>query len=486
MKPAQVRPLLLLLLAACSTQEQSGPETGSLTITVSGLNTPAAITVTGPSGFTQEVTGTSTIPSLAVGSYTISAQAVVVGGADYAAEQPSLTVEVTASSTAEATVLYRRTGPYGFVLSVSGLPDGVGANITVTGPSFAKAVTASGTVTIPGPGTYTIAATNTVVGGHPYAPTPASATITVTDSTVPVAAPFSYREQDIALQVTVSGLPAGALADISVSGPLNFLQHFTGTTALHYLIPGTYIISSGSVLLSDRTWRPALPLSRVDVSAPDVPVAIPVAYAMVSGATVTVSSPVTLLFTTETTTLSATVQDALGPLLGRRTWRSDNPAVAAVDSTGRVSAIGEGVATITVTAEGASGSAVITVNPRTPVSLSGGWTLSFSAAGTGRDAALGCSGNLQVTVAAASPDSVFDVAVTGPGRMSCSSQTLHGTVVAFTSGVVFRFGSCTFAAGRLAPPVDHLSGRAVCIVSNRRTFNGTVSTTGRWEATRTP
>ena len=65
------------------------------------------------------------------------------------------------------------------------------------------------------------------------------------------------------------------------------------------------------------------------------------------------------------TQASVVVRDAKGSLLTGRAvaWSSDNAAVATVNATGLVSAIGVGSATITATVEGKSGTAVIIVTP---------------------------------------------------------------------------------------------------------------------------
>ncbi len=66
-------------------------------------------------------------------------------------------------------------------LTISGLPSGVAAQATVTGPgSFSQAVTASQTLTALVPGSYTVTAGRVTSGALSYAPTPATQTIAVT------------------------------------------------------------------------------------------------------------------------------------------------------------------------------------------------------------------------------------------------------------------------------------------------------------------
>ncbi len=82
-----------------------------------------------------------------------------------------------------------------------------------------------------------------------------------------------------------------------------------------------------------------------------------------SVAAVTVSPAVLSLPTGLSSQLTATLTDANGNLLTGRAvaWTSGAPAVAVVDGTGRVSALGTGSATITATSEGVAGSAIVGV-----------------------------------------------------------------------------------------------------------------------------
>src|SRR3712207_2494180 len=95
----RVRPLWLLsaALLGCSGGTPTGPSLGSLRLTVLGLPSgqPAAITITGPSGFNQSVQASQTLAQLTPGSYTITAANVAVGGADFTPSPASQTLAVT-------------------------------------------------------------------------------------------------------------------------------------------------------------------------------------------------------------------------------------------------------------------------------------------------------------------------------------------------------------------------------------------------------
>jgi uncharacterized protein YjdB len=85
---------------------------------------------------------------------------------------------------------------------------------------------------------------------------------------------------------------------------------------------------------------------------------VPVASVTVSPASASVPAG-------QTVQLTATPKDASGaPLSGRTvTWSSDNTAVATVSSSGLVTGVAVGTATITATSEGKNGTAAMTVTP---------------------------------------------------------------------------------------------------------------------------
>jgi CARDB protein len=96
---------------------------GSMALTIAGLpsGTDAAVTVSGPGGFTHQVTATETLTGLTAGQYTITALAVSDGSEQYSPAPASQTVAVGTSGTALATVNYSTGGAAGFNLRVDGL-----------------------------------------------------------------------------------------------------------------------------------------------------------------------------------------------------------------------------------------------------------------------------------------------------------------------------------------------------------------------------
>jgi len=121
----------LLALAACGSDEPVGPvtpATGTLNVTVSGLPTGvnAAVTVTGPSSYSQSATASATY-SVAPGTYTVAAAQVTTNNVRYNAAITGSPATVTSSATATATVTYSITANPTVTLSGS-----IAANRTLT------------------------------------------------------------------------------------------------------------------------------------------------------------------------------------------------------------------------------------------------------------------------------------------------------------------------------------------------------------------
>ena len=88
-----------------------------------------------------------------------------------------------------------------------------------------------------------------------------------------------------------------------------------------------------------------------------------------SVASVTIASSVTTIAPGATVQMSATAKTAAGATVGglTPTWSSSNQGVATVSTSGLVTAVANGVATITATMGGVSGARVITVQTITAV-----------------------------------------------------------------------------------------------------------------------
>ncbi len=107
---------------------------------------------------------------------------MTVSGSTYAPTPTSQSKSVTAGTTATATITYALVQSTTGSLAVSslGLPSGVLASITVTGPAgYSHSVTATQTLTGLTAGSYTVTAANVTSSGTTYTAQPASQTVTV-------------------------------------------------------------------------------------------------------------------------------------------------------------------------------------------------------------------------------------------------------------------------------------------------------------------
>jgi hypothetical protein len=102
---------------------ECSPVTGSLTVRVAGLpsGVDAAVTVTGPGSYSEQVTATETLAGLTPGQYTVSAAAVASGSVTYTASPEVRTVPVAAGATAEAAFTYASASGVSLNLRIAGL-----------------------------------------------------------------------------------------------------------------------------------------------------------------------------------------------------------------------------------------------------------------------------------------------------------------------------------------------------------------------------
>jgi hypothetical protein len=109
--------------SALVTYSTSSAGGSRLLVNVNGLasGTPAALTVSGPGGYSQVVTSTQTLTGLASGTYTVTAQNVQVSGTPYTASPSSQNAAVTTTVATTATVTYGPPAGGSFNLSIDGM-----------------------------------------------------------------------------------------------------------------------------------------------------------------------------------------------------------------------------------------------------------------------------------------------------------------------------------------------------------------------------
>lgn len=164
--------------------------TGSISMVVAGIppDVPGQVTIAGPGGFRDSVSASRTLGNLAPGIYTVSAGEAIRGLSIYAPRTAEFVLTVSPSLTpVRATVEYRLvTGTLS--LNVHGLPPGLDASFSVSGPA-GFATTGTGSVVLEGlrQGRYTIAASTVGSDAALRNVTPATQSVAVIAGAVAVA-----------------------------------------------------------------------------------------------------------------------------------------------------------------------------------------------------------------------------------------------------------------------------------------------------------
>lgn len=156
--------------------------TGSIAVVVGGLPGGAAgnVTVSGPGGYSQNVTATTTLTLLAPGSYSVSAANVSTSGTTYVPSPSSQAVTVVASLVAAPASVSYALATGAVTISTSGIPGSVTPTFTLTGTGSSRSATGAGTVTSLAAGNWTVAANTIVSGATTYTPSPSSQSVTIT------------------------------------------------------------------------------------------------------------------------------------------------------------------------------------------------------------------------------------------------------------------------------------------------------------------
>lgn len=261
---------LAFLVLACD-GGPTGPRTGSLTVNVGNLpaDVAAAITVQGAAGTPAiSVSGTRTISDLEPGTYTVTATKTVGQKASYLPGVSSQTVEVSAGTT-PATVSVAYTLSTGLVnIVVSGVPAGTGAITLLNNAGFLINITSSREVGNLDPGEYSLQVLPVSVD-EVYAGTSSPATFAVTATPTPVQAQVTYVATTGSIELSATGLPAGAVPTWDISGPGSFVATRSGAGAqtVSKLAPGTYTVSARNFDVGPETYGASTQSQSVTVTA---------------------------------------------------------------------------------------------------------------------------------------------------------------------------------------------------------------------------
>jgi hypothetical protein len=247
------------------------PDTGYLAVEITGLPSGAEGAVEVRSGASLVATlKASQVLEVVVGSYLVVAKDVVFQDMTYRGVVSPSSAEVKKGATALVRVSYAPVYTTGtLVVTVSGLPSGVSADVVVEGPNgFRRALTKTTTLDGLSPGTYTVTARDVATPGGVYRATVQGSPVRVeagATSGVGVSYQLDSATAPGDLLVDVNGLPSGALGSVRVQGPGGFDRSITQTTLFSSLPAGYYTVSAGDVVYSGKTYRATVSGSPVRV-----------------------------------------------------------------------------------------------------------------------------------------------------------------------------------------------------------------------------
>ena len=153
-------------------------------------------------------------------------------------------------------------------VSMAGLPAGVKPMVTVSGPSSFRATVDSASTLMALPaGDFTIVPNDVTAGTVRYGGTPATQTVTVARDGVATATQILYGVTSTRLTVSVIGLPAGAPANVTITGPRGYSRTVSGSTQIDLLEPGTYTLTAADVAAGTSIYRAVTGTQQIGLSA---------------------------------------------------------------------------------------------------------------------------------------------------------------------------------------------------------------------------
>ena len=225
-------------------------------VPVTGLpnGTNAAIQLTDPVGATYNVTTAYRVVPATAGRWRLTASSVTNSTASYAPTPTSRDETVQPGDTLAFGVNYVITTG-SLAVAVTGLPNGTAGNVTVTGPGgYSRALTATTTLVLLTPGSYTVTAATVSASGTSYTPQSSSQTVTVNASAVAAGATVAYNMPSGSIAISASGLPGGTTPVFTLSGPGGATRTQNGTGTVSALAVGSWTVTAGSVTSSGSTY----------------------------------------------------------------------------------------------------------------------------------------------------------------------------------------------------------------------------------------
>ncbi len=368
--------LISAVLVACSGDGPSDPgelpaQFGSLVVTIDGLPTGASanVTVSGPGGFTRSLTSTTTLTSLPAGTYSITVADVTHDGSTYTGSPSTLSLAVGAGASVTAPGVSYAIATGSLSITLAGLPQSTDAQVAVSGPDgFTRTVTSATSMTGLKPGAYLVEARDVQASNARYAAANSPQQVVVAASLTPTQINVVYALATGSMQIDISGLPQGANAAVTVTGPANFTASVTASTVLENLTPGQYTVTASSVT-SGSLFQPAPASQLVNVPASVEAVVVNVFY------------------TSAGTTLSVSVLGLPGTVPASITVTGPNGSPLQLTSSQVLSSIAPGTYTVTAAVVSASCATYTPVPLTQTVSVTGGQassaTVTYSSGGGG-------------------------------------------------------------------------------------------------------
>lgn len=147
-------------------------------------------------------------------------------------------------------------------LTITGLPTGTGAQVTLTGPNnYSRVLTATQLVASLRPGAYKISAAPIRDGSTRYSAFADTQTVTIQRSQVAVEAAVAYTVSSAVLTIAIDGVPASKEAAVTVTGPNGFSRTIPASATFNGIDPGTYVIVAPDIPSNQQVFA-ASPRSR--------------------------------------------------------------------------------------------------------------------------------------------------------------------------------------------------------------------------------
>ena len=233
------------------------------------------------------ISATVSIPAVAPGAHTVGLVGLAANCSLDGDNPRPVTVSAGAVApvafTISCTALPPSTGSIAITTATTGTDqDADGYTVTIDNGS-PGAVGTSASVTVPGlsPGPHTVRLGGLAANCTPQGENPRTVAVTAGETATTTFAVICTATTG-ALTVTISGLPAGTSAAVTVTGPNSFSQAVTATATLADLAPGSYTVAAADVANGGTQYTPS-PKSRVVAVAAAATATATVAYAPVAG-----------------------------------------------------------------------------------------------------------------------------------------------------------------------------------------------------------